>query len=228
MTARGLNALLMLIILCSATVGCVVGQRQSFANVQVAIDPGTTAIALAVVDRRPYVVSGETSPTYVGSLRNTFGRPFDVTTESGVSLAKEIAAILERSLSAMGHKVFSVPTRPNRARQKIATALTRTKADRLLLLTVKEWSSDTYVGTGLTYDLTLEVLDSSGGLVAQTAISGQENLGWSLHDPHGIARQAAPEALGAKLGSLLNSAGVVAALKALPAAVEAPTEEVTD
>ena len=82
-----------LIILSSATAGCVVGQRQSFANVQVAINPGTTTIALAVVDRRPYVVSGETSPTYVGTLRNTFGNPFDVTTESGASLAKEIAAM---------------------------------------------------------------------------------------------------------------------------------------
>jgi hypothetical protein len=231
MTARGPSALFILTALFSASAGCAFGQRQSFANVQVAVTHrGTTAIALAAHDRRPYVVNGEKSPTYVGTQRGGFGNPFDVTTKSDAALATEFAAVLRRSLSAMGYRVSTVGTRPRLTRAQITAALAQTKATRLILLTVNEWTTDTYNSTDLSYDLVLEVLDGSGRVLARWAVKGEDSLGTSLFNPQAVAREAAPQALQAKLSSLINNASVAAAVKETgpPAAVAQPPEDPYD
>jgi hypothetical protein len=84
----------------------------------------------------------------------------------------------------------------------------------LILLSVNEWATDTYNSTDLSYDLTLEVLDGSGRVLARSAVSGEDRLGMSLFNPHGEAKKGAPEALRVKLGALVNDAKVAAALKA--------------
>jgi len=225
MATRGFNALLILTALFSATAGCAFGQRQSFANVQVAVNHrGTTAIAVAAQDRRPYVVNGEKSATYVGTQRGGFGNPFDVTTQSDAPLVTEFAAVLKRSLSAMGYKVSTIGTQPSHTRQKLTAAMAQTKANRLVLLTVNEWATDTYNSTDLSYYLILEVLDSTGKVLARSAARGEDRLGTSLFDPQGAARKAAPEALKSKFGALLNDARVAAALKDTVPAPEAPLE----
>jgi hypothetical protein len=231
MTARGPSALFILTALLGAPAGCAFGQQQSFANVQVAVTHrGTTTIALAAHDRRPYVVNGEKSPTYVGTQRGGFGNPFDVTTKSDAALATEFAAVLRRSLSAMGYRVSTVGTRPSLTRAQITAALAQTKATRWILLTVNEWATDTYNSTNLSYYLVLEVLDGSGRVLARSAVKGEDNLGTSLLNPPAVAREAAPQALQAKLGELINDARVAAAVKDMgpPAAVEQPPEDPYD
>ena len=214
MATRGFNALLILTALFSATAGCAVGQRQSFANVQVAVNHrGTTAIAVAAQDRRPYVVNGEKPVTFVGTQRGGFGNPFDVTTQSNAPLVAELAAVLRRSLSASGYKVSMIGTQPSHTRQKLTAALAQTKANRLVLLTVNEWATDTYNGTDLSYYLVLEVLDGAGKVLARSAARGEDHLGTSLFNPQGVAREAAPEALKSRLGELINDARVAAALQ---------------
>ena len=177
---------------------------------------GTTTIALAAHDYRPYVFNGEKSPTYVGTQRGGFGNPFDVTTESGAPLALEFASVLRHGLSERGYKVTSVVVRSRRTREQAITALAQTKATRLILLTVNEWATDTYNSTDLSYDLTLEVLDSSGQVLARSAISGEDRLGMSLFNPQGEAQKGAPEALRAKLGALINHPKMASALKDMP------------
>jgi len=228
MTVRGPSALFILTVLFSATAGCAFGQRQSFANVQVAVTHrGTTTIALAAHDRRPYVVNGEKSPTYVGTQRGGFGNPFDVTTKSDAPLATEFADVLRRALTAMGYRVSTVVTQPRRTRTQVTTALAQTEAKRLILLTVNDWATDTYNSTDLSYYLTLEVLDSSGRVLARSAVKGEDRLGMSLFNPQAVAREAAPQALQEKLGQLINNANVAAAVKdtSPPAAVPQQPEE---
>lgn len=103
MATREFNALLILTALFSATAGCAFGQRQSFANVQVAVNHrGTTTIAVAAQDRRPYVVNGEKSVTYVGTQRGGFGNPFDVTTKSDAPALQDTVPTPEAQLLPEG------------------------------------------------------------------------------------------------------------------------------
>jgi hypothetical protein len=90
--------------------------------------------------------------------------------------------------------------------------------DRVLLLTLKESKSDTYVGTGLLYDITLRVADRSGHGLAEKRLSGRDDLGASAWDPPGHACEAVPRAFKSKLEELLNDAAVTAALTGDPPA----------
>lgn len=212
MTIRALNAILVLTFLVPAA-GCAVGQKQSFSKVQVAVGyGGTTTIAIAAQDRRPYVLSGNSPPTYVGTQRGSFGNGFDVTTESGAPLALDFGRVLRRSLSARRYKVTLVSAGVRRTREQTVTALAQTKASRLILLAVNEWATDTYNGTDLSYNLVMEVMDDSGRVLARSSVHGEDRLGMSLFSPQSVAREEAPKALQAKLGMLINDTKVAAAL----------------
>lgn len=50
----------------------------------------TYATAVAVQDRRPYVLDGDKDADFVGIQRGGFGNPFDVITTSGRPLARHV------------------------------------------------------------------------------------------------------------------------------------------
>jgi hypothetical protein len=57
-------------------------------------------IAVTVSDQREYILSGNKTPTFSGLARAGFGEPFDVATESGRSLAEDIAISITSGLNA--------------------------------------------------------------------------------------------------------------------------------
>ena len=61
--------------------GCAFGRTYSYSDAPVNIPnaaSGSGAIALAVQDRRPYVLSGNKPQKFVGLMRGGFGNRFDV------------------------------------------------------------------------------------------------------------------------------------------------------
>lgn len=113
--------------------GCAVGQRLDYRE----SSPHLTArsygeVAVAVLDERPYVRSGSKNQTYVGTLRALYYNPFNVTTLSGGPLASDIQDAIRSSLA--------------RSSIKAVSAISATKASRgqkLLVLTLREWKTDT-------------------------------------------------------------------------------------
>jgi hypothetical protein len=78
-----------------------------------------------------------------------------------------------------------------------------------VLVTLKEWKSDTMMSTDLHYDVTLQVFDAAGVELASSAIKGMDNLGnLGLSPNEGIARASAH-----KLDQLFDNENVLAALK---------------
>ena len=86
-------------------------------------------------------------------------------------------------------------------------------SDLFLLLTFREWKSDTYVGTALIYDVILHVLDGRGTLIARTHSEGRDVLGSNFWNPVGVAYTAVPQAFKQKLEELLNHPDVIAAFR---------------
>jgi hypothetical protein len=64
--------------------------------------------------------------------------------------------------------------------------------DKLLLLTLKDWESDTYVGTELRYDAEMQALGRGGNLLASKTIKGTDQLGSGFWNPQGVAQEKAP------------------------------------
>jgi hypothetical protein len=161
MSLRGLARLLVLvpILLLGA---CAVGNRYDYRGAIGGLPvSGSGDIAVEVIDARPYVVSGHKSPDFVGIQRGGFGNPFDVRTASGQPLADEMRTAIASAIQGRGFTV--VP--PGKA------------APRRLELRILEWKTDVMMRMSVQYDLTLNVFDGQGTLLASSTTKGEEILG---------------------------------------------------
>jgi len=81
-----------------------------------------------------------------------------------------------------------------------------------LLVTIREWKADTYNNTSLFFDISAEVFDSTGTLLAQNRFQGREEVEGSFLNPPAAARENIPVAYRKKIEQLLNAPRIVAAL----------------
>jgi hypothetical protein len=193
--------------------GCAFGNRHAYHSVLATPAlSGTAQVGIATHDQRPYVLSRNKDPQFVGLSRGGYGNPFDVRTADDAPLADGITQALTNSLRARGFRPVAVIVAASMSPSQVQERLAQAGGDRAVLLTLREWKSDTYVGTGLIYDVTLSVVDSSGRVLGEKTLNGRDDLGGNFWDPPGHAREAVPRAFKGKLEDLLNDAAVTAAL----------------
>jgi hypothetical protein len=190
--------------------GCAIGNKQAFVGSADLDVQGVRSVAVATEDLRPYVVSKEKPPTFVGVQRGGFGTPFSVSTESGKPLADDFSTTVARSLERKGFKTQVVSADAGADPRALVS---RSGAERLSLLTIREWRSDTYQNTGLTYDLTLRVFDSAGAELASNNVSGSDDLGGNFFNPVAHAQSAVPLAYQKKLAELFTSEAIARSLQ---------------
>lgn len=204
----------LLIVLASiAATGCAVGNKHNYTIEPALAAEGAHAVAVVAQDARPYVITREKTPDFVGLSRGGFGNPFDVTTESGKALADDFSAAIARALQNRGFKSTAVAVAPASAAPDARTLAAQARTDRVALVTIHEWKSDTFQNTALLYELTLRVFDSSGKELANNRIAGRDNLGGSAMNPPGHAKVAVPEAYRRKLAELFATDTVRASLR---------------
>lgn len=156
-----LRAILMLCAF-SALGGCAFGQKVDYRESTTYLSARSDIpIEVNVIDERPYVVSGSKNPTYVGTLRALYYNPFNVNTLTGDPLSFDLKEAIRRSL----------------AKSSIAApaAYSTTNANpgqKLLMLKLREWKSDTYMRTRFDYDITASVLDENGKELATKSTKG--------------------------------------------------------
>lgn len=144
--------------------------------------------------------------------RGGWGNPFNVTTASGKPLAEDITTSICNSLSSKGFKAVAVSVSYSDSRDKIMEKMREAQSERLLLLTLNEWYSDTYTNTGLSYDVKIEVFDTNGNRLAEKRTKGDDNLGGDFWNPPAHAKEAIPKAFKEKLEALLNNEEILKTL----------------
>lgn len=194
--------------------GCAVGNKHSYSDQIVNIPQASgQEVALAVHDQRPYVVSGNKTPDFVGLQRGGFGNPFDVRTLSGQPLAADMTAVILRSMTKAGFQVTPVTVAPTDSALAVDKRLGEAGSDRALVIRLTGWKSDTATNTALIYDFKALVIDKTGRVVSEKHISGRDNLGGSFWNPPKHAKAAAPNAFKVKIEEALNSRDIASALK---------------
>jgi len=106
-------------------------------------------------------MSGEKKPDFIGLQRGGFGNPFNVRTASGRPMAAEMHDAIATALQKQG----------------LAVVGAKDLAPRKMELRVADWKTDAMVYFELRWDLTLEVYDDHGVLLAKSASSGKEEQG---------------------------------------------------
>lgn len=194
--------------------GCAVGNKHAYHDANATTGTSTDkSVAVASLDRRDYVVSGKSSPDFVGMQRGGFGNPFDILTVSGRPLSSEFSDAIKTALKRNGVNVIAIDTQPATDSKAALTSLVATHRDRLLLLDISEWVADTFQNTGLSYTLRLAVADTSGKELAHKMLKADLNLGGSFINPPAHAKEVIPSAFRQAIEQLLNSPEIAAALK---------------
>jgi hypothetical protein len=194
--------------------GCAIGNQHQYAGVAPDLTlKATHTVSVLVVDSRPYVVNGAKDPDFVGLQRGGFGNPFDVTTASRKALASDIADDIVAALQKRNIQSAAVAVKPGTPAKEALKAAAGAGKDRGLVVDLREWKSDTYTNTALTFDVQATVCDASGDPLATVARQGDEDLGGSLMNPPGHAKDAVPPAFKKTMESLLNAPEIIAALQ---------------
>jgi hypothetical protein len=203
---------LVAVLLLSTLGACAIGNQHDYKSAVPNIGMQVAgATAVAAQDRRSYVLSAEKTENFVGLSRGGYGNPFDVTTLSGNPLAIDFRDTVIAALRSKGVNAEAVALQPSHSDPR--QALLSLGKDRSLLFIISEWKSDTYMNTALIYDVRLTVLDKTGRLLAESVVSGRDDLGGDFINPPAHAKQVIPAAFKSKLETLLNDSKVVAALK---------------
>jgi hypothetical protein len=206
-----------IVLVAPLLVGCALGNRHAYHTVLAEPNvSGSGALGVATHDQRAYVVAGGKDPQFVGLQRGGYGNPFDVRTAENRPLADDMTQALTNSLSRKGFQVLPIVVAASDSVDRVRDKLAQSGAPRAVLLTLREWKSDTYANTALMYDVTLRVVDRSGQVLGEKRIQGRDNLGGDMWNPPAHAKQAVPRAFKTKVEELLGDESIARALRTSP------------
>ncbi|MEE9304116.1 MAG: hypothetical protein V3U84_10060 [Thiotrichaceae bacterium] len=164
-------------VLCVFLAGCAISNTADYHHGKAILPEkftGNSKLLVLVKDIRSYIASGDKASSFVGLQRSFYGIPYSVHTRSGKSLADDLSGLIARSIEGSVSEVKNKPLTLNDNVKMVIN--TNTHAGwKTLLVTLREWKTDiTAVGTGsFYYDVTLVVLDSSGGQLAMKSAKGK-------------------------------------------------------
>ena len=134
-------------------------------------------VAIAIQDRREYVVSGGKPETFVGLIRSRVGIPFDVHTTSTEPLATDLGNALVATFAFHKVRATYVRVAPEESPDQVMSNLRKAGAQKSLVITLLEWRTDTYQTTRMDFQFRAELFDATGRSLARHATSGSEALG---------------------------------------------------
>ncbi|MGH8698408.1 MAG: hypothetical protein ACREVS_18125 [Burkholderiales bacterium] len=194
--------------------GCAVGVKHAYHDVAPELKyPVRGTVAVAVLDRRPYVTDGAKTESFVGVQRGGYGNPFDVETESGRPLATEFQNSVATALTRAGAKVVRVGVKPTTGPAEVRRQLAATGASKSVLITLHDWRVDSYINVNLDHEVVLTVLGPQGQTLATATQKGADRIGSSAINPVGASVEAVPPAYRRKLEELFATPAVANALR---------------
>ena len=159
-----MKSYLCFITLALALGGCAVGNKADYRQAVPSINVSTAhEVLVSVVDDRPYVTRGSKRPNYVGTVRGGYYNPFNATTKSGRPLASDLQDAVVAGFERAGVKAkHQQPgaTGPAQDHQKV------------LVLRLSEWKSDTYMRTRFDHDVSAMVKNARGDILGSSQTQG--------------------------------------------------------
>ncbi len=195
-------------------INCGSSYRINYSNVKADLNySGTRSVAVGVLDKRPYVISGENDPRFVGTMRGGYGNPFDLWTTSDLRLSDEMASNMAESLRGRGFKVVSTKAVVGKDASGMLAEMKSTGAQRLVLMVMNDWWSNYYPRSfgaeksELIIDVELKVMDNSRKTLGSKKMKEIVNVesGWPQDTIPGWYKK--------KMTELLNDKSIQRALK---------------
>ncbi len=120
-----------------------------------------------VQDLRPYIVSKDKKPDFLGIIRGGYGNPTNFTTSSGEPLAGQLGLAIKSSLASDSAQVEL---------KSGDTQKTSSEGCRTLVLTMKEWKIDAMKNANFGVDANMEVYSNTGKLLASDNVERKKKF----------------------------------------------------
>lgn len=165
------------IVACIASVvfltGCPFNRHVDYRGTSTFATPATSVTMLGAQDQRPYITNQNKPEDFVGVIRTTNGKPYDVHSSSGEPLADDLGGLVAGAFRNNGTNMTQVKI-PSTASANERHALFNST---YYLIDIREWQTDTPVHTSfLTYDVSLSIIDANGSVLATKSASGKDVL----------------------------------------------------
>jgi hypothetical protein len=132
---------------------------------------GKTTVAVVGVDDRNRESPGRFKPEYVGLFRDLmFAIPYFVHNKDKKPIADTLANDVALGLTQSGYRATSVPNPSIESPQSALSAARQSSPSRILLVRVFKFESDSQIRTEFGYDITFEVYDDKGRLLASNRV----------------------------------------------------------
>jgi hypothetical protein len=143
-------------------------------------------VAVVVIDSRPILKTEKKPATYIGVARPLFGIPTDMQIypwvalkeEKNLTLAQELEQRIAEALQSTGANLVRLEAGVHADAETAKRAVPGLGADRVLLISLDEWSVDinlSWVGSfDFDWGYTASIFDSSGAQVATFKDSGKD------------------------------------------------------
>jgi len=161
----------------SVFAGLAMGHKVNFAAVWPTVEYETNySLTVGVHDQRPYVIDGQKSPNYAGTMRSNWGVPWNINTQSDKPLSDDIASAIVSGFMRVGIKATAVPLLFSDNQNNAIEKLKKLRAKRMVIITLHEWKVDILRSVGFFIDAVIRVYDEEGKELASSTVSHQ-NIG---------------------------------------------------
>lgn len=199
---RSLVHMFILLLVILSVAGCR-GGRYDLTRSQLKVNiQGSGKVAIGVQDQRPFILDYTKPPTYIGIHRSGVGVPRDVGTRSGKSLAEDVATIIASSFGASGFAVERFSLAPNDNLESSLKRLESSAYDKIVVLTLNQFRSDSWAEVELQWAITMRVYDGKGRLLAEKDSTGTVE-GLKRNYTGAISGGQAQQAIATKLTTIL-------------------------
>lgn len=134
-----------------------------------------------VSDQRPYILSGDKSADFVGLVRGGYGNPFDFSTASGNSLAKDLGLSLQKNLSSSNGVATFI--------EKTAITTQNSNNCKTVVLEIAEWKIDSMIDAWFMVDAKLSIYSNRGEILASKKHVTKHDVDGSFWAPLPAARE---------------------------------------
>lgn len=170
-----LNKIFLLLLLLPAT---ALGAYESdYLQKDIKLDyRGEGTVVVVTKDLRAHVLSGDKKPEFVGLIRGIFGNPADVRTKSRRPLTEDFSASIAAALTNSGFSATSDTVAGNESAAEAIDRLVKAAPDRIVIVQLRDWKTDSYRKIKLHYDLTISIYDRSGAMLENVVDSADEEM----------------------------------------------------
>jgi len=182
---RRLSSVARLLSLASTALlaACAFGHTIDYGSVDPKVSwRGSGPVTLAVQDQRSEILKQERRTNWVGNNRDSYGRPFNVTTADKEPLAADFAKVVGRGLQSAGFAVSTLAVEPDATDASIAVLLAARGAPRAIVLKITTWKSDSTDTTTIRYGFFARVTDGQGQLLGQATQLGSSLVEEDISD----------------------------------------------